>query len=302
MDSRVPGIWQHLHATPHRLHWVDAGGVATRVLEAGPPDAPPVLMLHGTAGSLENFCANIGAFAARHRVLAIDLLGCGLTDKPAYDYRIADYAGHALAVMDALQVQQAAVIGVSLGSWVAVAMATAAPARVSQLVMVAPAGIVVDAEEEARVAEGVRRRRSAAAQEPTWESVFAAMKGLVLDPACLSEDLIALRLAIYRDPRMKDAMPRLLAFTQGGQALSEAQWRALTQPMLVIAAVDAPNMFLANARAIAGLVPQARLLEMRGCDHWAQYEQADAFNAAVMDFLQDAGQGADAPPRPEHAP
>ena len=80
--QRNPGIWQHLHATPHQLRWIDAGGVRTRMLEAGQPDAPPLLLLHGTAGSLENFCANIATFAAHFRVIAIDMLGCGLTDKP----------------------------------------------------------------------------------------------------------------------------------------------------------------------------------------------------------------------------
>lgn len=282
---RTPGIWQHLFTTAHRLGWVDAAGIRTRYLDAGPADAPAVLLLHGTAGSLENFCANVAAYAEHFRVIAIDMLGCGLTDKPAFDYMIKDYAGHARDVLDALGIPQAAVVGVSLGSWVGAALAQASPQRVRSLVMVAPAGIVVDAEEERRFAEGVRKRRSAAAAEPTWDTVSAAMKSLVLDPTSLSEDLIAIRLAIYRQPAMAAAMPRLLAFSLGGQALSEAQWQALALPIQVFAAVDAPNMFLTNARAITRLAPRAELVEISGCDHWAQYEQPKAFNAASLDFL-----------------
>ena len=70
--QHIPGIWQQIYATPHRLAWIDVGGVRTRMLEAGPPDAPAVLLLHGTAGSLENFCANVAALAAHFRVIAID--------------------------------------------------------------------------------------------------------------------------------------------------------------------------------------------------------------------------------------
>jgi 2-hydroxy-6-oxonona-2,4-dienedioate hydrolase len=284
--SAPKSIWQHLFDTPHRLGRVDARGVDTRYLEAGPPDAPAVLMLHGTAGSLENFCANVAAYARYFRVIAIDMLGCGRTDKPEHDYHVTDYAEHALAVMDALGVLQAGVVGVSLGSWVGAALALAHPDRVTSLVMVAPAGIVTDPEEEARVAEGVRKRRSAAAADPTWDTVAQAMKGLVLDPRTLADDLIAIRLAIYQDARMKSAMPRLLAFTLGGQALTEAQWRSLALPIQVIAAVDAPNMFLGNAYAIAKTAPNVQVVEMRGCDHWAQYEQPVAFNEANIAFLR----------------
>ncbi len=284
--TRLPSIWQQLFATPHRLGWVEARGVKTRYLEAGAADAPAVLLLHGTAGSLENFCANYAGYAQHFRVIGIDMLGCGLTDKPEHDYLIKDYAEHANAVMEALGISRAAVVGVSLGSWVGAALALAHPDRVTGLVMVAPAGIVTDPEEEARVAEGVRKRRSAAATDPSWDTVAAAMKGLVLDPTKLADDLIAIRLAIYQDPRMKAAMPRLLAFTLGGQALSSAQWRSLTLPIQVFAAVDAPNMFLGNAYAIAKTAPQVQLVEIPGCDHWAQYEQPEAFNAASLRFLQ----------------
>lgn len=283
--TRNPSIWQHLYSVPHRLGWIDADGVRTRYLEAGPADAPVVLMLHGTAGSLENFCANIADYARQFRVVAIDMLGCGLTDKPGFDYLIKDYAQHARAFLDAMGIAQACVVGVSLGSWVGAALALAHPQRVRRLVMVAPAGIVTDAEEERRFAEGVRKRRSAAASEPTWDSVSHAMKGLVLDPSTLSDDLVAIRLAIYRQPEMAAAMPRLLAFSLGGQALSEDDWKSLSLPIQVIAAVDAPNMFLSNAYAIAKAAPDVEVVEIKGCDHWAQYEQPQAFNAASLAFL-----------------
>jgi 2-hydroxy-6-oxonona-2,4-dienedioate hydrolase len=287
ISHRVPGIWEHLFRTPHTLGWVDAAGVKTRYLAAGPQQAPALLLLHGTAGSLENFCANIATLSQHFRVIAIDMLGCGLTDKPAHDYLIADYAQHAANVLTAFGIEQASVIGVSLGSWVGAAMALHHPQRVQRLVMIAPAGIVADAEAEARMAEGVRQRRSTAAADPNWETVYAALKGLVLDPATLSDDLIAIRLAIYQDPRMKEAMPRLLAFTRGDQYLTEAQWRSLTLPIQVIAAVDAPNLFLKNAYAIAKTAPNVELVELAGCDHWAQYEQPEAFHRACIDFLLD---------------
>ena len=81
-------IWRHLFKTPHRLGYVEVAGVQTRYLEAGPSDAPALLLLHGTAGSLENFCANYADYAQHFRVIGIDMLGCGWTDKPDFDYLI----------------------------------------------------------------------------------------------------------------------------------------------------------------------------------------------------------------------
>lgn len=280
-------IWSALFRTPHKLAWIDANGVSTRYLEAGNPEAPTVLMLHGTAGSIENFSANIDAFSRQFHVIAIDMLGCGFTDKPAYDYAIMDYAKHAMSVLDALGIDKASLIGVSLGSWVSVAMAEAWPERVQRVVMVAPAGIIADAEADLRVATKMRERRMAAAEDPTWESVSKALSGLVLDPTRLSDDIIAVRLAAYSQPEMKAAMPHLLAFatdTQAG-ALTEERWRLLSQPLLVVLSVDAPNMFFTNGKRILELAPNARGLEIKDCDHWTQYEQPEQFNAAAIQFL-----------------
>jgi 2-hydroxy-6-oxonona-2,4-dienedioate hydrolase len=80
-------------------------------------------------------------------------------------------------------------------------------------------------------------------------------------------------------------MGHLLAFTRGNDKLSHDEWAEIGQPMLVVASVDAPNMFLDNAHEIARIVPGAELCEMRGCDHWPQFEQPERFHEAALEFL-----------------
>lgn len=283
--DRYRSIWTYLDNVRHTLDWIDAGGVRTRYLETGDPDGPVVVLLHGTAGSLENFSANYGSLARTHRVIGLDMLGCGYTDKPDRPYLITDYADHVLAVLDALGIATASVIGVSLGSWVGARLAVDHPDRIDRLVMVAPAGIVVDAAEEEKFGADVRSRRQGAADAPSWESVTTAMSRLVLDPDDLIDDLVAVRLRIYQQPEMVVAMGNLLAFTTGGQDLSREEWARLEQPVLIIAAVDAPNMFLDNARLLGEIVPNAEVVEMTGCDHWAQFERANEFNVLASGFL-----------------
>lgn len=278
-------IWTFLSPLPHTLGYLEVDGVRTRYFEAGDPSNPTVLLLHGTAGSLENFCANYETLASRYHVLGIDMLGCGYTGKPEFDYQITAYAHHALAFLDAKAVRCAAVIGVSLGSWVAARMALDNPERVSAVIALAPAGIIVDADVEKEFGEDVRRRRSAAAAEPTWDSVTTAMGRLMLDPDDLIDDLVAVRLAIYQQESMKKAMPHLLAFSLGGNHLSHEQWASIEAPILVLASVDAPNMFLDNAYEIAKTAPHAELEEMNGCDHWPQFEQPARFHDLALGFL-----------------
>lgn len=278
-------IWTFVGPLPHTLEYLDVDGVRTRYFEAGDPSSPTLLLLHGTAGSLENFCANYETLAAQYHILGIDMLGCGYTDKPDFDYQITDYAHHALAFLDAKAVTRAAVIGVSLGSWVAARMALDNPERVSAVIALAPAGIIVDADVEKEFGEDVRKRRSAAAAEPTWDSVTTAMGRLMLDQEDLIDDLVAVRLAIYQQETMKKAMPRLLAFSLGGNHLTHEQWASMEVPILVLASVDAPNMFLDNAYEIAKTAPRAELEEIGGCDHWPQFEQPERFHDLALRFL-----------------
>ncbi|NVN00185.1 alpha/beta hydrolase [Arthrobacter sp. SDTb3-6] len=284
-------IWTFLNRAPHSLRYVEAGGVRTRYLEAGDRSNPSVILLHGTAGSLENFCANYDALSQNYHVLGLDLLGCGYTDKPDFDYRIADYAEHVRDFMDALGLETAALIGVSLGSWVAARLAHDFPERVDSLIALAPAGIVVDAEEEAAFAADVRKRRSSAVADPTWESVTTAMGRLMLNQDDLIDDLVAVRLGVYRQEAMKAAMGHVMAFTRGQEQLSKEEWAKLKLPLLVVASVDAPNMFLDNAYEIARVVQSAELREMRGCDHWPQFEQSEAFHQIALEFLAKHSRG-----------
>lgn len=285
MNQPYRSVWTYLNTVPHTLGWVEANGVRTRYLETGKLDGPVVLLLHGTAGSLENFCANYKTLAETHRVIGIDMLGCGYTDKPDHPYLIEDYAQHALATLEAFGVKRAAVVGVSLGSWVGAWMARYYPDVVSHLIMVAPAGLVIDANEEKRFGADVRKRRQNAAQEPSWESVTKAMGRLMLDPVDLIDDLVGVRLRIYQQPEMANVMGHLLAFTSGGQDLPREDWEKIEQPVLLIAAVDAPNMFLDNARALAEILPNATVEELTGCDHWAQFERSEEFNRLANEFL-----------------
>lgn len=281
-------IWKYLYKTPHTLDYIDVAGLNTRYLTAGAGDAPPLLLLHGTAGSIENFGANIAELAKSFRVYVLDMLGCGWTDKPDYPYTPRKYAEHIIAFMDAVGLEETDVIGVSLGSFVAARVALDYPGRLNKIVSVAPAGIICDPVEYQRNAQLLIDRRSKASADPTWDSIRFVFKNLVLDEEVLMDDLIGIRLDIYRNPALQAAMPHLLT-PKGVDALTWEEWSQLENEILSIASIDKPSMFLDNAYKIAELGKKVTLWELKGTDHWAQFECAEEFNFRATSWLQGKG-------------
>jgi len=119
-------------------------GVAVRIVEpaaeAGP--RPPVVLLHGSPGSARDFDRIAPLLAdAGYRTLAIDLPGFGRSQPRVPDYGIDAHGASALAVMDALGVEAAHVVGYSMGSGPALHMAAAAPGRIRSVTMLGGIGI-----------------------------------------------------------------------------------------------------------------------------------------------------------------
>ncbi len=285
-DRRYRSIWSELYATEFRQGWINAGGLRTRFIEAGSPRAPALIFLHGTAGSWENFALNVAAHAEHFHCFAFDMIGAGLTDKPDYDYETQHYVKHLHDFMDAVQVERASLIGLSLGARVGSKFAIDHPQRVDKLILLS-ATAYFSAQE---IQKSIGASRSAAANDPTWDKVRDILKDLVHDEASLVDDLIALRLAIYRQPEMKKAMGHILALLDppvyNRNRIPDDDWRKLTAPTMIVASVDHADVFLETSRAIAKLIPNVQVVEMTQTSHWPQLERPELFNRLSLEFLQ----------------
>jgi pimeloyl-ACP methyl ester carboxylesterase len=113
-------------------------GVRCAYLEAGHPDAPPVLLLHGLGGTNASMLPLIGDLARDHRVIAPDFPGFGGSGAPRWRYRAADLATWVQAFQAELAAPTAAIVGNSLGGRVAIETALTAPESVSRMVLLCP--------------------------------------------------------------------------------------------------------------------------------------------------------------------
>ncbi len=107
-------------------------------VEAGTGAATPLLLLHQTPRSVDEFAEVLPLLAATRRVIALDTPGYGCSDPVAGQPRVADYAEAAFDVLDALGVERVVVVGHHTGAVIAVEMAAAQPGRVERAVLSGP--------------------------------------------------------------------------------------------------------------------------------------------------------------------
>ncbi|MGH3891644.1 MAG: alpha/beta fold hydrolase [Rhodococcus qingshengii] len=284
-NENYQSIWGYLRELEFRQGFLDVDGVRTRYVEAGSPDKPHVILLHGTGGHWETFAPNLSALSEHYHCIAIDLVGNGFSDKPDYDYEIAVYVRQILAVLDLFGISKSHLIGMSLGAWVSAAVAVEHPSRVDKLILMSPAGLVATASNMARI----RAERTTAVENPTWESIHRVFEHLIADESRRLPDLIALRQAIYRREDTRTSIEHLLilqdADARDRNLIPEDKWATIAAPTMIVASGKDHGEYQSTARTVARLIPESEIFEMTEVRHWPHFEDPASFNPAALEFL-----------------
>lgn len=284
-EYRHRSIWGHLMKLAFSQNYVDAGGIRTRYVEAGSKDAPVLIMIHGTGSSWECFCATLESHAQHFRCLAIDMAGSGFSDRPDEPYEIPFYVNHVLAFMDALGIEKASFIGVSLGAWVTSRLVVDHPERVKKLTLLASSGLIINNATMSRT----KTVRNAAVDDPSWENIKPVFNSILYKEEDRIPDLIQLRQAIYREPDMKMGMGNILVLqneeVRRRNLVTEEEWRGVTVPIFIILAPDDNRDYTTTGERIADLAADVRTLTIEKVKHWAHYEAPEIFNPANLAFL-----------------
>lgn len=277
-------IWAELDRLDFSLTTVDAGGVPTRSLQAG-RGAETVIFLHGTSGHLEAFIRNIGLHAEKYRVHAIDMLGHGYTGKPDFPYEIPRYRDHLLAYMDAVGVEKAHIGGESLGGWVGARTAIDHPDRVASLQLLCAGGTVANP----AVMDRIRTSTRQAVDSDDIELTRKRLRLLMHDPVNATEELVAVRHAIYHQPDFVGNIGNLLSLqgmeTRQRNILRPADLAKITAPTLVVWGRNNPFGEVPEADAMHANIPGSELVLFDDCGHWPQHEHAERYNQLSLGFL-----------------
>lgn len=105
-------------------------------------EGAPVVFVHGLVGDFTHFEHVATRLAARgHRVIGVDLPGCGVSHKRRQKHDVGTYARDVLTLLDELRIPKASLVGHSAGGAIVTEAAIRAPGRVSRLGLLAPAGL-----------------------------------------------------------------------------------------------------------------------------------------------------------------
>ncbi len=248
------------------------------VLQAGPEEAPPIVVFQG--GNVVNplTLAWFAALTDRYRIHAPDTIGqpgkSGGARVSANDASLGEWA---VDVMDGLGVASAAVIGISYGGGVVLRLAALAPERIERAVLVVPAGIAdVPIGSMLSLAAGYLGYR-AVARRSFVESTVRRLSGGDPDPLFVESTALA-----FRGTALDTEMPR---------NATPDELRRLTAPVAVIVGerdpLFRPDRVLPRAKALFTNLVAAETLP--GCAHILGPACADALAIRIGAFLDDPG-------------
>jgi abhydrolase domain-containing protein 6 len=263
---------------------------------AGHPDAPPVMMLHGWLSYRGVWRQTIAALQDRYYCVAVDLLGCGDSDKPdEADYSLPAQGQRVLQLADALGWNQFALIGHSMGGQIALCIASMlAPQRCTCVISVA--GVVT-----ARLTPFVENVNfKLIAMSRMFPQLFAMLRRLARYRRIVCSPLSGFRTWFYRldaVPFEDWALDRDMAFQpqgaraayRAGQAIHAldltAQLGRITAPTLAIFGRQDGVVRLTDGPLVAQQVPNGRLVLIDECGHFPMYEKTEQYLEVVQTFL-----------------
>ena len=244
---------------------------------------PPVVLIHGFGLNRAMWQWQRPALTPHFDVLSYDLVGHGESAPPAGAPDLAMFSRQLRALMDRCGIGRAAVVGFSLGGMIARRFALDHPDRVSALAILHSPHDRSPAERDA-----VRARVCRAQEHGPAAGVDAALERW-FTPAFHAEAPEAIALVrewlMRNDPAVYAQVYRVLA--EGDAGIARGLER-IACPALVMTGADDPGNTPTMARAMAGLIPGARLVVLPGLRHMALAESPAAINAPLCAFLRDA--------------
>lgn len=268
---------------------VAADGTRIHYEVSGRRDGTPVVMIQGLGVDARGWALQRPRFGRQHRCIAIDNRGVGRSDMPAAELSLQQMADDAIAVLDAEGIESAHVMGASMGGVVAQIIGVLHPDRVRSLVLACTAC----RHHEWRVellqewADDVESRGMSAmvgSEGLTW------LIGPRLHRRFGAFINILGRIVLSTPPETFVAQVRAIL---GAPDELREELQHVTAPTLVITGTQDSLTPVGDAEELAELIPGARLVLLSGAAHGLMAEAPNAFNDAVLRFLDgvDAERG-----------
>ena len=285
---------------PAHQHWVQVGPDTVNYVDFGESEEHlPVVFVHGLGGQWQNFIENIPRIAQDRRVLALDLPGFGMSAMPSEDISIQGYGRVVDGFCEALGLERIALVGNSMGGFVAAEVTIQNPERVERLALISAAGITSANIREAptallgRVVQVVTaftaaRHRSMARRPLTR---YMALALVARHPSKLRPDAAWEGLIRGADrPGFRTALSACISYDYR-EHLGE-----IGCPTLIVWGEKDSVLSVEDAHEYERLISDSRKTVMEDTGHVPMFERPRAVNDVLLEFLAESGQAEDKEP------
>ncbi|OKL41727.1 alpha/beta fold hydrolase [Pontibacter flavimaris] len=253
-----------------------------------------IILIHGLGSYLPAWNKNIPELSQHYRIIALDLPGYGKSSKENAQVGMKAYADAVLALMDELKIEKAVLAGHSMGGQVAITAALQAPERVQQLILAAPAGLETFTEQQKQLFKATVTPESIAKTTP--EQIAANIKVNFFQMPADAQFMVEERVEMLNSAQFPDYSQ---AVAQGVASMVDEpvhdKLPQLQVPTLILFGENdalIPNRYFnptLTTKAVADIgkerIPNSQVVLLPQVGHMLQFEQPEAFNKAVRDFL-----------------
>lgn len=253
---------------PFTRHLVNVDGLRLSVLEAGTGD--PIVFVHGVVTTSNIFPKYVGAYAPDFRGIAVDLRGYGDSEKPATGFTIERFARDLIGLADALEIEKAVWVGVSMGGMILQQLALDHPERVRALVLVSTTDGAMILDQDIPTIGHSRDYREVS-KRMIVESFPAGTLPKTYQP-------LLERIPTWNGTVIREALTSMSQFHVHGRL------SAIAVPTLIMVGAKDDVATPAIAMGIQGQIPGAQLVEFN-TGHFMMAEDPDRFRIVLGDFL-----------------
>jgi pimeloyl-ACP methyl ester carboxylesterase len=255
---------------------------------------PVVLLLHGLGCDHTTWEPVIDSLSRRYTVIAPDLLGHGLSDKPRADYSVGGYANGMRDLLTYLGIDRATVVGHSFGGGVAMQFAYQFPERTERMILVASGGLGPEVSPIIRAitTPGFHPVMGMLTLPGVRHVGKAGLRTLSRLPSRHTRDLdeVAEIYDSFKDPAARHAIRHVVRAVVDwrGQIVTMADRAYLTQvmPMAVIWGEDDQVIPVSHASRVAEFAPAARVQVIPNAGHFPHKDHPQRFAKVVHEFIR----------------
>jgi pimeloyl-ACP methyl ester carboxylesterase len=290
------------HYANDRSKFIDVGGVRAHVRDQGDPDGIPVVLIHGSMGSLHMWEGWARELGSKTRLISVDLPGHGLTGTwPRDEYTIEAYADFIEVLVDTLNLDRFVLVGHSMGGAVAWTFAATRPDRVSQLILVDAAGyprLTGEAPLAIRLARMPVIGDIGIYFKPE-RLVRRSLSEVYADPAMVTPERIRRYAELQRFPGNREAT---LQRARTQEPLDPTPLKRLNVPTLILWGAQDRWVPIADAFRFQNDIKRAKLEVFEALGHNPMEEDPTATAAAVAAFIKPVPSRPTPPPEPPADP